>query len=72
MTGGDVRDLCLAQAELVTAFPDAAGVAAYVGRYGWVDVEFAGIPDEVLREVIEGAWARTAPKKVAEAWRSSR
>ena len=24
--------------------------------------DFAGIPDEVLRETIEGAWARTAPE----------
>ena len=71
-SGGSIKTSLGEQAELVTAFPDAAGVAAYVGRYGWVDVEFAGIPDEVLREVIEGAWARTAPKKVAEAWRSSR
>ena len=53
-------------------FPDAARFAAYVGRYGWVDVDFAGIPDEVLREIIEGAWARTAPKKLAAAWRAAR
>ena len=71
-SGGTIKTSPGEQAELVTAFPDAAGVAAYVGRYGWVDVEFAGIPDEVLREIIEAAWARTAPKKVAEAWRSSR
>ena len=55
----------------MSAFPDAARIAAYVGRFGWVDVDFAGIPDEVLREVIEGAWARTAPKKLAAAWRAA-
>ena len=71
-SGGSIKTSPGEQAELVTAFPDAARVAAYVGRYGWVDVEFAGIPDEVLREIIEGALARTAPRKVAEAWRSSR
>jgi predicted DNA-binding protein (MmcQ/YjbR family) len=71
-SGGSIKTSPGEQAELVTAFPDAARVAAYVGRYGWVDVEFAAIPDEVLREIIEGAWARTASKKVAEAWRSSR
>ena len=59
------------QAELMSAFPDAARYAAYTGRFGWVDVDFGGIPDEVLREVIEAAWARTAPKKLAEAWRAS-
>ena len=71
-TGGTIKTSHGEQAELVTAFPDAARVAAYVGRYGWVDVEFAGIPDEVLREVIEAAWARTAPNKVAAAWRTHR
>ena len=71
-SGGSIKTSPGEQAELVTAFPDAARVAAYVGRYGWVDVDFAGLPDEVLREIIEGAWARTASRKVAEAWRSSR
>ena len=71
-TGGSIKTSPGEQAELMSAFPDAARFASYVGRFGWVDVEFGGIPDEVLREVIEGAWARTAPKKVADAWRSSR
>jgi predicted DNA-binding protein (MmcQ/YjbR family) len=71
-TGASIKTSPGEQAELTSAFPDAARSAAYVGRFGWVDVEFAGIPDEVLREIIEGAWARTAPKKVAQAWRANR
>jgi hypothetical protein len=71
-SGGSIKTSLGEQAELTTAFPESARYAAYVGRFGWVDVDFAGIPDEVLREVIEGAWARTAPKKVVEAWRASR
>ena len=71
-SGGSVKTSHGEQGDLVSAFPDAARVAAYVGRYGWTDVEFARIPDDVLREIIVGAWARTAPKKVAEAWRSTR
>jgi hypothetical protein len=71
-SGGSIKTSHGEQGELVSAFPDAARVAAYVGRYGWTDVEFAGIPDEILREIVEGAWARTAPKKLAEAWRASR
>jgi hypothetical protein len=70
--GGSIKTSHGEQGELVSAFPDAARVAAYVGRFGWTDVEFAGIPDAVLRELIEGAWARTAPKKLAESWRASR
>jgi predicted DNA-binding protein (MmcQ/YjbR family) len=71
-SGASIKTSLGEQAELMSAFPDAARYAAYTGRFGWVDVEFAGIPDEVLREVIEGAWARTAPKKLAEVWRASR
>jgi hypothetical protein len=71
-SGGSIRTTPGEQAELMSAFPDAARFASHVGRFGWVDVDFGGIPDEVLREVIEGAWARTAPKKVAEAWRTGR
>jgi hypothetical protein len=64
-TGGSIRTSPGEQNELIAAFPDAARVAGYVGRFGWVDVDFAGLPDEVLREIIEGAWARTAPKRLA-------
>jgi hypothetical protein len=71
-SGGSIKTSHGEQGELVSAFPDAARVAAYVGRYGWTDVEFAGIPDEVLQDIIQEAWARTAPKKVADAWRASR
>jgi hypothetical protein len=65
-----VRDRIMAeQAELMSAFPDAARSASHVGRFGWVDLDFGGVPDEVLREVITGAWERTAPKRVVSAWR---
>lgn len=71
-SGGSIRTTPGEQAELMSAFPGAARFASHVGRFGWVDVDFEGIPDEVLREVVEGAWARTAPKKVAAAWRADR
>jgi predicted DNA-binding protein (MmcQ/YjbR family) len=71
-SGGSIKTSLGEQAELMSAFPDAARYAAYTGRFGWVDVTFDGIPDDVLREVLEGAWARTAPKKLAEAWRAGR
>lgn len=70
--GASIKTSMDEQAALISAFPDAAHVAAYTGRFGWVDVEFAAIPDEVLRETIENAWARTAPKKLAAAWREGR
>jgi hypothetical protein len=70
-SGGSIRTSLAEQGELISAFPDAVRVAAYVGRYGWVDVTFADLPDDVLREVIEAAWARTAPKRVAAAWQTT-
>ena len=70
--GASIKTSLEEQAALISAFPDGAHVAAYTGRFGWVDVDFGAIPDEVLRETIEGAWARTAPKKLAAAWRDGR
>ena len=64
-SGGSIKTSPGEQGELMAAFPEAVRSASYVGRYGWVDVDFAGVPDEVLREIIEGAWARTAPKRLA-------
>ena len=71
-SGGSIKTSTEEQTALMASFPDAASYAAYTGRYGWVDLDFAGIPDEVLRETIEGAWARTAPKKMAADWRAAR
>jgi predicted DNA-binding protein (MmcQ/YjbR family) len=71
-SGASVKTSSDEQAALMSAFPEAARYAAYVGRYGWIDLEFAAIPDDVLRETIEGAWARTAPKKLAADWRAAR
>ena len=71
-SGGSVKTSTEEQTALLASFPEAAKYAAYTGRYGWVDLDFAGIPDEVLCKTIEGAWARTAPKKLAAQWRATR
>ena len=71
-SGGSVKTSTEEQTALLASFPDAADYAAYTGRYGWVDLDFAAILDEVLRDEIEGAWARTAPKKLAAEWRAAR
>ena len=62
----------VADAAGTNATGGAQRIAAYVGRYGWVDVDFAGIPDAVLREIIDGAWARTAPKRLVASQGPSR
>jgi predicted DNA-binding protein (MmcQ/YjbR family) len=71
-SGGSIRTSMAQQSDLTSSFPEAARIAAYTGRFGWTDLDFRAIPDEVLREVIEGAWARTAPRTVAAAWQAAR
>ncbi len=74
-TDGDqasIRTTIGEQVDLMSAFPDACRPASHVGRFGWVEVDLAGIDDVVLREIVERAWARTAPKRVATAWAEGR
>ena len=60
--GASIRTSMNQQAELIDAFPSAFKSAPYVGRFGWVNVDFEAVDPEVLRSVIVGAWRRTAPK----------
>ncbi len=69
-TGASIRTSLEQQADLLVAFPEAFKSAAYVGRFGWVSVDLTKAPDEVVRDVVESAWLRTAPKKTAEAYRA--
>lgn len=52
------------QADLVDRDPSAFAPAAYVGRFGWVDVELARIDEPELETLLRGAWRRTAPKRL--------
>jgi len=70
-SSGSIKTSMDEQGALISAFPDAASLASHVGRFGWVDLVFDRIPDDVLRETIEGAWARTAPKTLAAARREA-
>ena len=39
--------------------------AAYVGRFGWVDVDLARVDVAELESLIRNAWRLTAPKRLA-------
>jgi hypothetical protein len=65
--GASVRTTMEQQAELIDAFPDAFRPAPYVGRFGWVSVDFGAVDPDILRSVIDGAWRRTAPRAVVAA-----
>jgi hypothetical protein len=58
------------QRELVAERPETFAVAAYVGRYGWVQVTLAGIEPAELAELLTEAWRRTAPKRLVAAYDS--
>jgi hypothetical protein len=53
------------QADLVERDPQIFRPAAYVGRFGWVDVDLARIDLEELETLIRTAWRLTAPKRLA-------
>jgi hypothetical protein len=55
----------IVQADLVERDPLAFQPAAYVGRFGWVDVDLARIELHELEPLIRDAWRRTAPKRLA-------
>ena len=55
----------MTQADLVDRDPAAFQPAAYVGRFGWVDVDLARIEVAELEGLIREAWRLTAPKRLA-------
>jgi hypothetical protein len=56
------------QEALVAADPETFGVPAYVGRHGWVSIRLATVDPVEVRELLEEAWRRTAPKGLVAAF----
>ncbi|MBV1852583.1 MmcQ/YjbR family DNA-binding protein [Catellatospora tritici] len=54
------------QAALLAGAPDVYSIAAYVGRFGWVQVRLAEADPDELHELVVEAWRRTAPKKLVK------
>jgi hypothetical protein len=61
-----------AQQALVSSEPETYSVSAYTGRFGWTTVDLARVDSEDLRELVEEAWRRTAPKKLIAAYDASK
>lgn len=59
------------QAALLAAAPEVYSSAAYVGRFGWVEVVLAEVDPDELRELVVEAWRRTAPKKLVKQYDAS-
>lgn len=42
--------------EWLDRYPEAARVMAYIGRSGWNELDYAGIPDDELREAVDESY----------------
>ena len=56
------------QAELIASAPETFSVPAYVGRFGWVQIDLTTVDADELRELLVEAWRRTAPKRLVKAY----
>ncbi len=54
------------QTDLIDLDPETFSVAAYVGRYGWVNIKLERIDRELLEQLLRDAWRATAPKKLLD------
>jgi hypothetical protein len=61
-----------AQQALVASDPETFGVSAYTGRFGWTTVNLERVEADELRELVEEAWRRTAPKKLVATFDATR
>ena len=53
------------QEDLIDRDPRTFARAAYVGRFGWVDVDLARVDRNELEGLLARAWRLTAPKRLA-------
>ena len=54
------------QAGLVEMDPKTFSIAAYTGRFGWVNVKLYRLRQELGARLIANAWERTAPKRLTK------
>jgi hypothetical protein len=52
------------QEDLIDRDPDTFARAAYVGRFGWVEVNLDRVDLDELKALLRDAWRLTAPKKL--------
>jgi hypothetical protein len=60
-----IKSTPLVQGDLIDRDPKAFAKAAYVGRFGWVDVDLERIDGHELEMLLREAWRMTAPKRLA-------
>jgi hypothetical protein len=60
------------QAGLVAMDSKTFSVSAYTGRFGWVTARLARLSPDLAARLLQNAWARTAPKRLAAQATASR
>jgi hypothetical protein len=66
-----IKSTPFVQEDLIDRDPETFARAAYVGRFGWVQVNLERIDTVELEWLLRQAWRMTAPKKVAASLRES-
>ena len=59
-------------AGLIAMDPETFEIAAYTGRFGWVNVHLPGIDRELGEKLVRNAWERTAPRRLSSAAQNAR
>jgi hypothetical protein len=63
-TAISVKASLVTQADLLDLDPATFSKAAYVGRFGWVNVDLARVDRPMLEKLLRDAWRATAPAKL--------
>ena len=63
-TGVSLKASLDVQADLLDFDPETFSKAAYVGRFGWVNVDLARVDRALLEKLLRDAWRSTAPARL--------
>ena len=63
-TGVSLKASLTTQADLIDLDPETFSKAAYVGRFGWVNVDLARVDRPLLEKLLRDAWRSTVPAKL--------
>jgi hypothetical protein len=63
-TSVSIKASLTTQADLLDLDPETFSKAAYVGRFGWVNVDLARVDRPLLEKLLRDAWRATAPAKL--------
>lgn len=59
------------QEALLAMDPETFAPSHYTGRFGWVTVRLATVEPDLMRELVVGAWKRTATKRMVQAYEAA-